>query len=78
MGYPTDSTLRGLARVTFHNDIPPQEFDLRAVPSGTDVLEVSDWHRRHKRSNNQDGNIDRAADALAESIARRIDGRGRR
>ena len=76
MGYPTDSTLRGLARVTFHNDIPAQEFDLRAIPSGTDLLEVSDWHRRHKGSNNRGG--DRAADALAESMASRIDGHGRR
>ncbi len=32
MPYPTDNTLRGLARVTFQNEIPNWEFDLRAVP----------------------------------------------
>lgn len=46
MPYPTDNKLRGLARVTFHNDIPNWEFDLRATQPGEDVDEVSDWRRR--------------------------------
>ena len=46
MPYPTDNTLRGLARVTFQNEIPNWEFDLRAVPPGEDVDEVSDWQMR--------------------------------
>ena len=31
MGYPVDSNLRGLARATFQSDIPPWEYDIRAV-----------------------------------------------
>ena len=46
MPYPTDDTLRGLARVTFRNEVPNWEFDLRATPPGEDVDEVSDWRRR--------------------------------
>ena len=46
MPYPTDNKLRGLARATFHNEVPNWEFDLRATPPGEDVVEVSDWRRR--------------------------------
>ena len=42
MGFPKDPNLKGLAAVTFHSDIPPWEFDIRAVPPGTEPLEVSD------------------------------------
>ena len=68
MGYPIGSNLRGLARATFQSDIPPWEFDIRAVPPGTDPVQISDWHRRHGRANNEDRNIERAAEALAESL----------
>lgn len=46
MPYPTDNTLRGLARVTFHNEVPNWEFDIRATQPGEDPGEVSDWRRR--------------------------------
>ena len=46
MAYPTDNTLRGLARVTFHNEVDNWDFDLRATQPGEDVDEVSDWRRR--------------------------------
>ena len=68
MGYPIGSNLRGLARATFQSDIPPWEFDIRAVPPGTDPVQISDWHRRHGRANNADRNIERAAEALAELL----------
>ena len=71
MGYPVDSNKRGLARVTYEPETVPWEFDIRAVPPGEDVLEVSDWHRRRGRANNRDGNIDRAAEALAEALSER-------
>ena len=83
MGYPIGSDKRGLARVTYESETVPWEFDIRAVPPGEDVLEVSDWHRRHGRANNRDGNIDRAAEALAETLSERAgrndrgDARGR-
>ena len=71
MGYPVDSNKRGLARVTYEPETVPWEFDIRAVPPGEDVHEVSDWHRRRGRANNRDGNIDRAAEALAEALSER-------
>ena len=71
MGYPIGSDKRGLARVTYEPETVPWEFDIRAVPPGQDVLEVSDWHRRRGRANNRDGNIDRAAEALAEAMSDR-------
>ena len=83
MGYPIGSDKRGLARVTYEPETVPWEFDIRAVPPGQDVLEVSDWHRRRGRANNRDGNIDRAAEALAEAMSERTrrsdqgDARGR-
>ena len=47
MGYPTsDSKLRGLAAVTFHNEIPNWEFDIQAVPPGVDPPRTPDWCRR--------------------------------
>ena len=46
MPYPDENELRGLARATFRNDIPNQEFDLCATPPGEDVDELSDWRRR--------------------------------
>ena len=61
MGYPHDPKLRGLAAVTFRNTVPCWEFDICAVPDGEDVTQVSDWHRRHGRANNKDGNVTRAA-----------------
>ena len=69
MGYPVNSNKRGLARVTFEPETIPWEFDIRAVPPGEDQLEVSDWHRRHGCANNREGNIDRAASALADALS---------
>ena len=83
MGYPIGSNKRGLARVTYEPETVPWEFDIRAVPPGEDVFEVSDWHRRRGRANNRDGNIDKAAEALAEALSERTrrgdrgDARGR-
>lgn len=69
MGFPKDPNLKGLAAVTFHSDIPPWEFDIRAVPPGTEPLEVSDWHRRHGRANRVHKNSERAAEARLTPIA---------
>ena len=57
VGYPIGSNLRGLARATFQSDIPPWEFDIRAVPPGTDPVQISDWHRRHGRANNEERHL---------------------
>ena len=73
MGYPNDPTLKGLAAVVYRSDIPPWEFDIKAVPPGTDPLEMSDWHRRHGRANRKDRNIERAAEARIGSVADRGD-----
>lgn len=73
MGYPNDPKLKGLAAVVYRSDIPPWEFDIRAVPPGTEPLEISDWHRRHGRANRKDGNIERAAEALIEPVDDRED-----
>ncbi len=70
MGFPKDPNLKGLAAVTFHSDIPPWEFDIRAVPPGTEPLEVSDWHRRHGRANRMRESSQRAAEARLTPIAR--------
>ena len=83
MGYPVGANLRGLARATFQSDIPPWEYDIRAVAPGTDPVQISDWHRRHGRANNENRNIERAAEVLAESLPERkpvtkAPGRGRR
>ena len=64
VGYPKKGCgLKGLARVTFIDDVPSWEFDIRAVPAGTEPLQISDWHRRQGGVNNRDGNIERAAAA---------------
>ena len=42
----TDKRARGLAAALLTSDIPPWEFDIRAVEPGTDPVEVSDWRRR--------------------------------
>ena len=73
MGYPNDPTLKGLAAVVYRSEIPPWEFDIKAVPPGTEPLEISDWHRRHGRANRKDRNIERAAETLIEPIAPRRD-----
>ena len=73
MGYPNDPKLKGLAAAVYRSDIPPWEFDIRAVPPGTEPLEISDWHRRHGRANRKDGNIERAAKAGIEPVADRED-----
>ena len=70
MGFPKDPNPKGLAAVTFHSDIPPWEFDIRAVPPGTEPLEVSDWHRRHGRANRTGNNGERAAEARLAPIGR--------
>ena len=70
MGFPKDPNLKGLAAVTFHSDIPPWEFDIRAVPPGTEPLEVSDWHRRHGRANRTGNNSERVAEARLAPIGR--------
>ena len=64
--HPTDPRIKGLAAALLESDIPPWEFDIRAVPPGTDPPEVSDWHRRHGRANNRDRNIDKAAEELID------------
>ena len=38
---------------------------------GTDPVQISDWHRRHGRANNENRNIERAAEVLAESLPER-------
>ena len=71
--HPTDPRIKGLAAALLESDVPPWEFDLRAVEPGTDPPEVSDWHRRHGRANNQDGNIDRAAKELIDPVPLRTE-----
>lgn len=70
MGFPKDPNLKGLAAVTFHSDIPSWEFDIRAVPPGTEPLEVSDWHRRYGRANQTGNSSERAAKARLAPIER--------
>lgn len=67
MGFPRDPNLKGLAAVTYHS-VPSWEFDIRAVPPGTDPLEVSDWHRRHGRANRTENNSGRTAKAWLTPI----------
>ena len=50
------------------SDIAPWEFDQRAVEPGQDVLTISDWHKRHGRANNKDGNIDKAAAEVVRPV----------
>ena len=69
MGFPKDPNLKGLAAVTYHPEIPSWEFDIRAVPPGTEPLEVSDWHRRYGRANRKEGNSERVAEARLTPIA---------
>ena len=69
MGFPNDPNLKGLAAVTYHPEIPSWEFDIRAVPPGTEPLEVSDWHRRYGRANRTQGNSERVAEARLTPIA---------
>ena len=71
--HPTDPRIRGLAAALLESDIPPWEFDIRAVPPGTDPPEASDWHRRHGRANNQDRNIDKAAEELIDPVPLRAE-----
>ena len=66
--HPTDPRIKGLAAALLESDIPPWEFDIRAVPPGADPPEVSDWHRRHGRANNRGGNIDKAAEELIDPV----------
>ena len=47
--HPTDPRIRGLAAAVLTSDIPPWEFDIRAVEPGSDVVEISDWERRLRR-----------------------------
>lgn len=70
MGYPEKgSPKRGLARWTYEPEVPPWEFDIRAVMPGDEPMEISDWHRRRGAANNKEGNIDRAASVLAGSLS---------
>lgn len=71
--HPTDPRLKGLAAALLETDIPDWEFDLRAVEPGTDPPEVSDWHRRHGRANNRDGNINKAAKELIDPVPLRTE-----
>ena len=70
MPFPYDPKLRGLAAAMFHSDIPPWEFDIRAVPPGTEPLRVSDWHRRHGRANYESGSMERTADARIKPVTK--------
>ena len=49
ISHPTDPRIRGLAAAILTSDIPPWEFDIRAVEPGSDVVEISDWERRLRR-----------------------------
>lgn len=71
MGFPKDPKLKGLAAVTYHSEIPPWEFDIRAVPPGTEPLEVSDWHRRHGRANATTPSMERIAEARVAPVPKR-------
>ena len=70
MPFPHDPKLRGLAAALFHSDIPPWEYDIRAVPPGTEPLRVSDWHRRHGRANNESGSMERVAEARIRPVTK--------
>ena len=70
MPFPHDPKLRGLAAAMFHSDIPPWEYDIRAVPPGTEPLRVSDWHRRHGRANNESGSMERTAEARIKPVTK--------
>lgn len=65
MPFPRDPTLRGLAAVTYRNDIPNWEFDRKAVPFGTDPTAASDWHRRKGRARKGDSTLRAAEAAIA-------------
>ena len=71
MPFPKDPNLKGLAAVIYHSEVPPWEFDIRAVPPGTEPLEVSDWHRRHGRANATVPNMDRIAQARVAPVPKR-------
>ena len=71
MGFPKDPKLKGLAAVTYQSEIPPWEFDIRAVPPGTEPLEVSDWHRRYGRANATTPSMDRIAKARVAPVPKR-------
>lgn len=49
ISHPTDPRIRGLAAAVLTSDIPPWEFDIKAVEPGSDVVEISDWERRLRR-----------------------------
>ena len=63
-GYPTDPKLRGVAAAIYHSDIPPWEFDIAAVPPGTDPPRMSDWCRRGGDARMRESSR-RTAEALA-------------
>ena len=65
--HPTDPNVRGLAAAVLSSDIPPWEFDIRAVEPGSDVVEISDWERRLRRKQ-----VERGSTVDAGSI-RRLD-----
>ena len=65
--HPTDPRVRGLAAAVLSSDIPPWEFDIRAVEPGSDVVEISDWERRLRRKQ-----VERGSTVDAGSI-RRLD-----
>ena len=73
MPFPKDPKLRGLAAAMFHSDIPPWEYDIRAVPPGTEPLRVSDWHRRHGRAHNESGSMERIAEARIKPVTKRLE-----
>ena len=73
MPFPKDPKLRGLAAAMFHSDIPPWEYDIRAVPPGTEPLRVSDWHRRHGRANNESGSMERIAEARIKPVPKGLE-----
>ena len=63
--HPTDPRVRGLAAAVLSSDIPPWEFDIRAVEPGSDVVEISDWERRLRRKQ-----VERGSTVDAGSIPR--------
>ena len=64
ISHPTDPRIRGLAATVLTSDIPPWEFDIKAVEPGSDVVEISDWERRLRRKQIERGQSRRRRDVL--------------
>ena len=53
-----------MAAAVFTSDVPCWEFDIRAVPPGTEPVPISDWERRRRIKQAQSG-----SEAGGDSIA---------